>query len=498
MSVGPRTPVLVGVGEFTHRADEVVDPIDLAVEAARRAFDDTGVGAVASAIDTVATPGILLIARDQPATRIADALHLDARRRISCPVGGNTPQYLVEVLGADISSGSIDAALIVGAESGASARRRRSGSALPDPPAVGRGDESLGDARPGLSAAEHAAGLRWPHEVYPVFESAIAARAGRTLAEQRIWLGQVMAPFTEEAARHPDRAWFPVARTPDTLSTETSTNRMVCEPYTKLLNSILTVDMAAAFVLMAAEVADGLGIDRDRWVFPWAAATCNDVYFPVQRPDLSRSAGVRAAGDAVLGASGLSIDDLAWFDLYSCFPAAVQAAADALGIEALDPRGLTVTGGLPYHGGPGNNYVTHSIVAMARRCREQVDGIGLISGLGWYITKHSIGLWSATPPPHGFQTPDTAAAQAAIDSTALDVIAPQDASGEAVIEGYTIVHDRESGPAEVPVFARLADGRRVAARSRDAAVARQLSGGQDVGRTIQVHSGAEYVGFELT
>ena len=495
MNVAPRTPVLVGVGEITHR-DDVIDPIALAVESARRAIDDTG-AATLGRIDTVATPGILLMPRDEPATRIGDALGLDAGRRISCPVGGNTPQYLVEQLGRDIMGGAVDAALIVGAESGRSARLVRGGQPLPEPEPVVAHDESLGDARPGLSEAEHAAGLHWPHEVYPIFESAIAAKAGRTLDEQRVWLGNMMAPFTEVAARHPNQAWFPVARTPDELSTETPSNRMVSEPYTKLLNSILTVDMAAAFVLMAAEVAEELGVARDRWVFPWAAATCNDVYFPVQRPELGRSAGIRVAGDAVLGAAGVSIEDITWFDLYSCFPAAVEAAAEALRIDPLDPRGLTVTGGLPYHGGPGNNYVTHSIVEMARRCRERPDGVGLVSGLGWYITKHSLGLWSASPPPKGFQMPDTSAAQAAIDDTALDVAPPAEATGLATIDGYTVVHDRDTGPAEVPVFARLADGRRVAARTTDREIARAMSGGQHVDTKIELRPGSDHVGFEL-
>lgn len=496
MSIDARTPVVVGVGEVTHRGD-VVDPITLAVEAARRAIDDTG-AATLRRIDTVATPGILLIHRDNPANRIGDALGLAAGRRISCPVGGNTPQYLVEVLGRDIMCGSIDAALVVGAESGASARRQRTGRPLPEPSPAEHDDEMLGDARPGLSQAEHAAGLHWPHEVYPIFESAIAARAGRTLDEQRSWLGHLMAPFTEVAARHPYRAWFPLARTPDELSTETPGNRMVCEPYTKLLNSILTVDMGAAFVLMAAEVAQELGVASDRWVFPWAAATCNDVYFPLQRPELGRSPGIRVAGDAVLGAAGVSIDDITWFDLYSCFPAAVEAAVEALRVDPFDPHGLTVTGGLPYHGGPGNNYVTHSIAEMARRCRERPDGLGLVSGLGWYITKHSLGLWSASPPPEGFQTPDTSAAQAAIDDTALDVAPPAEATGPATIDGYTVVHHRESGPAEVPVFARLADGRRVAARTTDHEIARAMSGGQHVGTTIELRPGPDHVEFELT
>ena len=496
MTIDPRTPVLVAVGEVTSRSATVVDPIELATEATRRAFADAGVP-IGHRIDTVATPGILMIGRDHPASRIAEAAGLRAHRRISCPVGGNTPPYLAGTLGPDIMCGQVDAALIVGAEAGNSARRGRAAGTLPVAGAGGGHDETLGDARPGLSAIEMGAGLHWPHEVYPILESAMAARAGRTLDEQRVWLGRLMAPFTTEAARHPDQAWFPTERTPEELSTVTADNRMVCEPYTKLLNSILTVDMAAAFVIMAAEVAQDLQIPRDRWVFSWASATCNDVYFPVQRPDLSRSAGIRAAGSGVLAAAGIGLDDVSWFDLYSCFPAAVEAAVDALGLEATDPRGFTVTGGLPYHGGPGNNYVSHSIVEMARRCRADPKGVGMVSGLGWYITKHSVGLWSAAPPPKGWQAPDMSSTQASIDSTALHVVEAGAAVGTARIDGYTVVHDRDTGPASVPVFASTPDGHRVVARSDDPDVAAAMSGGMFVGHEIDLKPAHDHARFEL-
>ena len=121
-----------------------------------------------------------MVPRDNPASRIAEAAGLTPNRRISCPVGGNTPQYLVEVLGHRIWRGLSDAVLIVGAESGASARKVTSGDALLVPKPIAAQDESLGDTRPGLSEAEMRAGLHWPHEVYPIFESAIAARLGRT------------------------------------------------------------------------------------------------------------------------------------------------------------------------------------------------------------------------------------------------------------------------------------------------------------------------------
>ncbi len=52
------------------------------------------------------------------------------------------------------------------------------------------------------------------------------------------------------------------------------------------------------------------------------------------------------------------------------FRAAVELAAEALGLATDDPRGLTVTGGLPYFGGPGNNYTTHGIATLTDLLRE--------------------------------------------------------------------------------------------------------------------------------
>ncbi len=496
-TVDPRTPVLVGIGEVTHRSNEFVDPIALAVDATRLALADAG-APVAARVDTVAVPGILLCHRDQPATRIADSAGLPDGRRITCPVGGNTPQYLVGRLGAEIAAGMSDAVLVVGAEAGRSARRARRAGVKLDAPSARGTDETMGDERPGLSPVENAAGLRFPNEVYPIFESAMAFRAGRTLGEQRVWIGELMAPFTAEAARHFDHAWFPLERPASELSEVTADNRLINEPYTKLLNSILTVDMGAAFILMAAEVADELGVPRDRWVFSLASADCNDVYFPAERPDISRSAGIRAAGKAILDAAGIGLDDVGHFDFYSCFPAAVQAAIEALDLDPHDDRGFTVTGGLPYFGGPGNNYVSHAIVEMARRCRADSDLIGMTTGLGWYITKHSLGLWSGTPPTRPWQVPDLRDAQRAIDATAIAVVPGSEATGTAVVEGFTVMHDRNDGPIAVPVFARLPDGRRVVARSEDRELARSLSGGMLVGERIDLKPADPCAGFELS
>ncbi len=151
------------------------------------------------------------------------------------------------------------------------------------------------------------------------------------------------------------------------------------------------------------------------------------------------------------------IDDVAHVDLYSCFPCAVQIAAHELGLPLDDPgRSLTVTGGLGFAGGPGNNYVSHSIAAMAQRLRADPGALGLVTGLGWYSTKHAVGLWSTTPPEGGFRH---ACPQDAVDTLPRRTPAP-DYEGDATIETYTVVHDRDGAP-ELAIVALLTeDGRR--------------------------------------
>jgi len=348
-----------------------------------------------------------------------------------------------------------------------------------------------------VSPAEIAAGLLVPPHIYPLLESTLAARSGRNLDEQREWVGRVMAPFTRVAAARPEYAWFPEARSAAELSSVTPDNRLIAEPYTKLVNAMLRVDQGAALVLASVETAEAAGVPADRWVFPWAAADAYDVFLVSERPGLDKSEGIVAAAGAVFDAAGVGIEDVAYIDLYSCFASAVQMGAEAFGLDVLDPRGLTVTGGLPYFGGPGNNYTTHAIATLVDLLRADPRALGLATGLGWFVTKHGVGLYSATPPPNGWRHADTSAAQAAIDATALDVVTGADAAGEATVDAFTVIHDREQGPLRVPVIATRPDGRRVCAVVEDAAFAAEVSGGMLVGRRVDVRPTPDSLTYEL-
>ena len=160
-----------------------------------------------------------------------------------------------------------------------------------------------------------------------------------------------MARFTDVAATHPC-AWFPTRATAEELATPTADNRLISEPYTKRMNAFPFVDQAAALVMCSLAVAQEAGVD-DGAIFVWSGADAYEVRIPTARPELGRAVGLHAAVARTFAAAGVGADDMSAFDFYCCFPSAVEMAADAVGIALDDPRGLTVTGGLPYFGGPG-------------------------------------------------------------------------------------------------------------------------------------------------
>ncbi len=206
----------------------------------------------------------------------------------------------------------------------------------------------------------------------------------------------MLAPLTRVAAASP-HAWFPIARSASEITTATPDNRMVAYPYTKLMTSIMDVDMSAALLLASAAKADALGVPEDKRVYLRGFGYAEDPAHVADHPDLWRSPAMATASSTALGGAGIGIDDVAHFDLYSCFASSVNFALDALGLSEDDPRGVTQTGGLPYHGGPGSNYMTHSIAAMVETLRADPGSYGVTSGVGMHMQKHAYGLWSTAP-----------------------------------------------------------------------------------------------------
>jgi len=479
-----RVPVVLSTGQSIER-DATVSALDLAERAARRCLD------AASGLDTlvqlVSVVDVLSETGPAPGALLARRLGLAPARTEVSTIGGNSPQWLVNRAAAAISAGELHGVLVLGAEAQRSAKVRGGNrvSAVEGGAHAGSGqdlvpDAVVGDDRSGVGAAELSVGLVAPVHVYALFESVIEQRAGRTPAEHRAVLGELMAPFTEVAAAHRS-AWFPEVRTPAALATVTPDNRLVAEPYPKRMCAFLHVDQGAAVLVTSLAAARTAGV-ADRAVYCWSGADATDVWFPSARPDPGSSPGLRAALSAATAAAQLGVDDIDAFDVYSCFPCAVEMAVEALGITGTDTRGLTVTGGLPYFGGPGNNYSLHAIATMVERLRER-GGTGLVSALGWYATKHAVGIYGAAPPQGGWRRGDTGEAQRAIDASAVAVAT--EARGPAVVVASTVAVAPDGSVSAAPVIARLADGRHIAAAAAPTELA-GLAGRNLVGELVDV------------
>ena len=456
MPLDPRTPVLVGVGQVGQRSEVDVpisqrtEPVALMADALRAAADDChGDGAGARLLSRAQTLRIMVPlcwGYVNPGLLVSRTLGIEPGEQVLTAIGGNSPQSMTNQTALAIAAGELDVALIVGAEciGSRTAARRHPDSPLswtvqgPEtPPPVPFGTDRLA-----VSELELERGLGRPSQVFPLFENALRAAAGEGIDEHQKKVSELYARFSEVAAGNP-HAWSRRAYNAEEIRTVTADNRMIGFPYPKLMNANDRVDQGAALIMCSVAAARAANVPEERWLFPVSGADANDHWFLSNRSDFHSSPAIGAAGRAALALAGRSIDDVEFLDLYSCFPCAVQIAAAELGISIDDARPLTVTGGLTFAGGPGNNYVTHSIAAMADKLRSRPGAVGLVTGLGWYVTKHSVGLWSTTPPQGGFRHDNP---QPQVDASPRREAAAADFEGDVVVESYTVIHGRDGSP----------------------------------------------------
>jgi acetyl-CoA C-acetyltransferase len=490
-------PVIVGAAQVANKDPErLAHPVDLIEDAVRLAVADAGADPLAH-VGLVLSSPLSVFSDDDGGAMVAERLGFSPGRTVQTTYSGAGPHKLLAEACRAIADGEVEAALIVGGIADASVRNaRRQG--LPDPakPTSVWSQGSDGATREDAEAdmkrleryrsmrpqAEGDAGVMMPVSIFALVESAMAAVAGRAPDEQRAALGRLLAPFTDVAATRPEVAWFPQARTADEISGLGPSNRFVSEPYTKLMCSFPTIDLAAAVLVTSDALADRIGVSSAR-VHPWGIVAAPEPGPPSTWPEMHRSAALAAIAERLLTATCVDADEISGFDLYSCFPAAVQLATTAFGLDPFrDPRPLTRTGGLPYFGGPGASYSLHGLVSTVEAVRAAPGSISAVVGVGGSANDFAAGLLSvAEPRAEGrwVQAPEITEALAA-----RSVPTAQQVDGPAVVEAATVFHERDAGPVSAPVIARLPDGRRVGARAADPELPGELSRTTVVGREI--------------
>jgi acetyl-CoA C-acetyltransferase len=485
-------PVLVGVAQLALRdADPATapGPLDMLTRMAREAAADAAAGEAAlTGLDAIGVVDVAGWGAKNAPRMLAEAVGARPKRESLSGLGGETPIALLNDLASNIAEGRSRIALLAGANNLRTFRNAhkagitldwKTEAATPGEPELFR------ETRAGASPLERHYGLKQPTEIYPIFENALRARRKLSLEEHRARMGALFHPFTKVAAANP-HAWFPVERSAEELAKATPENRMVAFPYTKYLNAVLETDQAAAVLLLSVGAARELGVPEEKWVY-WrgGADAVEAAWWASERPDHGECPALKASQQTALLRSGLSLDEMDRFDFYSCFPAAVGMACEMLDVAIDDPRGLTVTGGLPYFGGPANNYTTHSLAQMAIELREGRGTNGLVTGNGWYLTKHSATVLSTTPPEQGIESAGTAPLPE--DMRTEPVPVAEEANGRGTVETYTVLYGRDGAPERGIVIGRLEDGTRFLANTaEDRALLEAFAAEDEIGRKGRV------------
>jgi len=477
MTIHPHTPIIIGVGQHVDHwngadAAKAVSPRALLGLAAKRAIEDTGASdEVTAAVDQVhvvrwfsdSMPGFVPPfgnCKNPPASLAAD-IGVEKAQHYYSQVGGDKPQKLVNEAAEAIFAGEANTVLLAGSEAIAAMKTAIRGGMKLDWADSAEGeliDQGMGD--PLLSGYEMTNGVGNPTSTYPLFENALRRRWGIDENEYNQMMAELLAGFSLVAADNP-YSQYPQVRTPEFIATESRENYRISSPYLKWHVAQDAVNQGAAVILTSVEQANIMGIDPAKWIYLHGYAHASD-HNVAERGDLSKSKPIELAAKHALESAGKTADEMAFFDLYSCFPCAVFLAAEALGID-WRKTATTVTGALQYFGGAGNNYSMHAIATMVEKLREAPNEFGFVIANGGFLSKEAAGVYSAQPK-EDWQPISSAVLQAQIDEDPKVECLSEDASGE--IESLSVTY-RKGEAERAVVFVKTDKGRIVARARRD-------------------------------
>ena len=434
-----RTPVLVGIGLISQREEDPArarEPLTLMVDAVEAAGRDTGISAVLTGTQYVAVPRGRWRYRN-PAGAVARAIGAPSATQVLADVGV-LQQSLIGEACARIARGEAHTTLVTGADAGYRLLRAQiTGMAVTETTQTDDPHLSLAPKEHLFHIAERRAGLEIPVALYAIMESAFRARHGWSVDAHRDRLARLYAHFSTIAANNP-HAWHRHSVSIDTIRNAGPRNPMQAFPSTRHHCSTWNVDQGSALLFCSVARANALGIHPSKWIYPVASTESNAMVPVSARGEIDACPGARITGEAALMAGQMTIREVDLVELYSCFPIAVSAYAQALGLDLETPH--TITGGMPFAGGPFNNYVLHASGRAAELLRQGQRRTALVSSVSGLLTKQAFGLWSTKPPSGGFTCADLSS-MVAQQSDIRDVV--EDFTGNGSVVGYTVLHSRD-------------------------------------------------------
>ena len=451
-------PVIVGAGQDSRAVpgdlDTAFGAADLAGEALARAFADAGLDSrsvdVAFTVRTFGDSGPAFPNPFGGPDNLGAAAFARAggaaARHVYSQVGGQQPQTLIAEAATLLMTGEAETVAVLGAEAIANVKAAARAGAAPDwREATGVAMEDRGpfDAADfPVSPQAVAARIAAPVYYYALMESARRHALGESREAYRDRMAALWEHFAQVAAANP-YATERAGRTGAAIVTPGPGNPVVTTPYTKAMVARDGVNQGAAVLLTTYGRAKAMGVRDVTFLHGHDAAA---EPHPLLRERIDRA----PAQARVLEGLAERADML---DLYSCFPIVPLEAMRVLGLGIGDTP-LTLTGGLPFFGGPGNNYTLHAIAEAHRRVRG-TDRTAAIYANGGLASKHACGLYGGEPPRELVlrRSPDTPAAR--------EAYVGDDPSGTVI--AATLEH-RRGEPTGVLVMAETDTGARFYAR----------------------------------
>jgi len=491
-------PVVIGVGQVVDYWDgedlkTAPNPVSLMAEAVRTALADTGQArAVLGVIDVVC---VLRTTEDSvPMTRFPFAMCKNIPRAVSketglsperfvySAVGGEQPQALVNEWAKSLYEGDTRAVLLTGGEANSAMKLAMKNGHSLDWPFETEGDmEDWGGAPDFITPYEIKNGVGMPPRTYALLEKAYRHRLGMQSDDYRHMASELLNGFSKVAAKNP-YSQFPEEKSTEFLETESADNFKVSDVYLKWHMAQDSVNQGAALILTTAGQARELGVDPSKWVYLHGHATLKERMVS-ERADISHSGALREVLAQTMETSSVLVSQIEHFEIYSCFPVLVFIAAEYLGMDWRTYQ-FTQTGGLPFFGGPGNNYSAHGIASLVDRLRQEPGARGLVLANGGFMSKFAAAVYS-TEPPKNWSPADLQAAQNAIDNCEAPTLLEEDC--EAVIQSYVVSHHRGK-PNHAFVIAEAENGRVLAqVRPGDEEMLNLWDNNQDmIGQTVHI------------
>ena len=498
-------PIIVGVGQVVDHwdgrdLDKSSSPISLITESIKRAQADAGVFDLVEKIDTLAVVRAYTDSLRKPfdpfgkaknfPAAVIEAASLSPKRTIYSTAGGEQPQSLVNELSEDIARGDIRMAMITGGEALATLKTALKKQLALDWSSEADADiEERGTQTDFISKYEMVNGMGLPPQTYAAMEQALRARLGMSRVQYLDYMGGICAGLCKTAQQNP-YSQYPQAKSAEFLATASKDNYPICDPYLKWLIAQDAVNQASTLILTSVGYAKELGIDPDQWIYLHGYSDVKEKLVS-ERPDLSKSKALELAISGAISSAGIAAGDIAYRDIYSCFPIVVHLASEVLGLDPVSDQ-MSMTGGLSFFGGAGNNYSTHAIATVVEKLRQDRQAYGLVLANGGFMSKQSAGVYSAKTP-QAWAEISSEALQAEVDAQPECKLLNEDCT--AVIEAYTVRHDR-NGITHAYLFARNDQGRVMAVAPADHRATMQALHKFDnpVGQTVNIiHRGGKNI-----